>query len=73
MVREIAPEEQLVAGEQRTGRDGAILLAALTEEAERAVGDGLVSLYGAAGRANRMIRALLLTRRPRHVPSPWPK
>ena len=28
---------QLVAGEQRTGRDGAILLAALTAEAKRAV------------------------------------
>jgi hypothetical protein len=43
-----------VAGEQRAAGDGEILLSALAAEAESAIGAaGLVSLYRAAGRANR--------------------
>jgi hypothetical protein len=70
MVREIAPEEQLVAGEQRTGRDGAILLAALTEEAEPAVGDGLRKPLRSRRKSEPDDPSFMLIQRPRYVPSP---
>jgi hypothetical protein len=52
--RQIAPQGQLVAGEQRSAGNSEILFASLAAEAERAVRTaGFVSLYRTAGRANR--------------------
>ena len=51
---QIAPQGQLVAGDQRPAGDREILFAALAAEAQRAVrAPGLVSFYRPAGGTNR--------------------
>lgn len=48
--RQIAPQEQLVAGKQGAAGDREVLLAALAAETERTIrATGFVSLYRAAG------------------------